>query len=105
MRTPVSTFFIYQGNNFRTVNIYQQAVEFRAGYYQVRGVTRRNQYGDCSLGLGYEMFRRPGKFNPIGLSIMAGLGGYDNLKIISYSAEISVLYKFNKDKYFRNENR
>lgn len=100
LRTPVNNFFLYQGNNIRFISEYQMRSNWPISWDPMP-YTNYTQKGDASLGLGYELFQGPGKLNPIGLSIMTGLGAYDNLKTISYSAEIAVLYKFNKDIYFR----
>lgn len=97
--TPVSHFFLYQGNRMITNTKYNY-------YYFWTSPISSNPWGretlkeflfSHSLGLGYEMFSRPEKKNPLGLSFMAGWAVYDNFRSGTFSVEMSVLYKFRRD--------
>jgi len=94
IRNDISNFFVYQSNRYRSVTSYREMVAYRQGGYQYTSAKTIDWAN--GIGLGYEIFRSSGKSNPIGISFMTGLATYRNFSAANLTAEISVMYKFNK---------
>jgi hypothetical protein len=95
--TPVSNLFVYQGNRILSSTQYDNTWNLPPLSPLWMKETFKEYLFSHSLGLGYEMFRRPGKKNPLGFSLMAGWAVYDNFNAGMLTAEMSIMYKFNKD--------
>lgn len=94
--TPVSNFFIYQGNRLQSRTIYNydfNPIPFKGVEY----ITLKELLFSHGFGIGYELFRPKQKKNPLGLSLMAGWGVYENFKRGTISLDMSILYKFHRD--------
>lgn len=96
-----SKFFFYQGNHFMSSNLYR-------GYYgwsSTNGVvsnydpaeTIKDRNWNHGIGVGYEIFRGPGRFNPFGLCMMVGWAGYKNFTETNITGELALVYKFSKN--------
>lgn len=102
VRTDISNFFIYQGNHFYSNNryynesypLYDTFTNTVTGYYRDPNV--HEKYWNHGAGIGYEIFRRPGKSNPFGASFMFGMATYNNFEGANLTGEVSFMYKFGK---------
>lgn len=60
--------------------------------------TKKDRNWNNGLGIGYELFRGPGSFNPFGLNLMIGYAAYKNFTEANFTGEIALVYKFGKVK-------
>jgi hypothetical protein len=95
--TPVSHFFLYQGNRLISRTRYDYTWNLPPFSPPWMTETFKEFLFSHSIGLGYEMFSRPDKLNPLGLSFMAGWAAYDNFKSGTFALEMSILYKFRRN--------
>lgn len=95
--TPVSYFFVYQGNRMISRTRYNYTWDLMPTRDPWIQENIKEFLFTHSLGLGYEMFSRAEKKNPLGLSFMAGWAAYDNFKIGTLAVEMSILYKFRRN--------
>lgn len=95
--TPVSNFFLYQGNRMISTTLYNYTWNLPPFSDPWAKETVKEFLFSHGLGLGYEMFSRPEKKNPLALSLMGGWAVYDNFKSGMFSVEMSVLYKFRRN--------
>jgi hypothetical protein len=102
-----SKFFFYQGNHYMSSNLYR-------GYYgkgSTNGVvdyyspamTIKDRNWNHGIGVGYEIFRGPGKFNPFGLSMMVGWASYKNFTETNITGELALMYKFNRNAHLQEK--
>jgi len=89
--------FLYQGNYFMSTNRYES---YRYGYKNGLAVnfTMKDRNWNHGLGIGYELFQKPGKYNPFGLSLMAGYAVYKNFTEANFTGEVALMYKLGKVK-------
>jgi hypothetical protein len=106
LKNPNFNFFLYQGNHFMSSNTYTEAF----GYYFSNGIhkynparTVKDRNWNNGFGIGYEIFRGPGKFNPFGLSMMVGWAAYKNFTETNITGEITLLYKFNRNAHLQEK--
>ena len=104
VKTPKYNFFIYQGNHYMSSNVYIGAYGYNSDndtkYYDPPQ-TLKNRNLNNGFGIGYEIFRGPGKFNPFGLSMMVGWAAYQNFNQVNITGELALLYKFNRNPHLR----
>lgn len=103
-QSPSFNFFLYQGNNFMSTNTYTRPYSTSKditseNYYPAS--TMKNRNWNNGFGIGYEIFRGPGKFNPFGLSMMVGWAAYKNFTETNITGEITLLYKFNRNAHLQ----
>lgn len=95
--TPVSNFFVYQGNRMMSRTRYNTTWDLPPFSPIGMKETKKEYLFSHGIGLGYEMFSRPEKKNPLALSLMTGWAVYDNFRSGMFSVEMSVLYKFRRN--------
>jgi hypothetical protein len=100
-----SKFFFYQGNHYMSSNRYRgfygsSSTNGVVTYYNPRE-TLKDRNWNHGIGVGYEIFRGPGKFNPFGLSMMVGWASYKNFTETNISAELALMYKFSKNAHLQ----
>lgn len=99
-QSDVYRFFMYQSNQYSSSNRYFPPTSY---FDEVTGQeivyappTQKIQGWAHGLGLGYEVFYRPGRQIPFGLSFMTGWGVFDNFQSSNITIEAALLYKFRK---------
>lgn len=102
-----SKFFFYQGNHFMSTNYYRgyygkSSTNGVVDYYSP-AVTIKDRNWNHGIGVGYEIFRGPGKFNPFGLSIMVGWASYKNFTQTNITGELALMYKFNRNASYQQK--
>jgi hypothetical protein len=95
--TPVSNFFLYQGNRMISTTQYNYTWNLPPFSPPWMKETVKEFLFSHGIGLGYEMFSRPEKKNPLAFSLMGGWAAYDNFKSGMFSVEMSILYKFRRN--------
>lgn len=98
--SDVYRFFLYQSNQYSSTSRYYPPIVYfdpvigqNVVYTQP---THKTQGWAHGLGLGYEVFYRPGRQFPFGLSFMTGWGAFDNFQRSTITVEAALLYKFRK---------
>lgn len=98
-------FFFYQGNHYMSTNRYLGSYESTSINAMVvnynPGETLKDRNWNHGIGVGYEIFRGPGKFNPFGLSMMVGWASYKNFTETNISGELALMYKFSKNAHLQ----
>lgn len=100
-----SKFFFYQGNHFMSTNLYRGFY----GWGSINGVvnyydpteTIKDRNWNHGIGVGYEIFRGPGKFNPFGLCMMVGWASYKNFTETNITGELALMYKFSRNAHLQ----
>lgn len=99
-QSDVYRFFVYQSNQYSSTSRYFQPIVY---FDPVTGQdvvytqpTQKRQGWAHGLGLGYEVFFRPERQIPFGLSFLTGWGAFDNFERSTITVEAALLYKFRK---------